>query len=279
MFVFPPFCPDHHRTIPSPTDTPGKAGALALGASFTLHGKGSSSRLRRDLEYKQEALELPRCPSTHRGAVLGHVTLKDGVYQVWQSWEREISPGLRQAGQKGWVAGQDPEAAPCPRCCNGCGDRGARGTLPSCPKGTRVLGERPEPAGTPRSWGGLQAVASGQAQLLAGLAHVQGWDRSSSPRGAGTCARTDPTPCGAGTCGFRTDLSQLAALVTQQSRAWKGEIYDFSMTLQIAESDGKGFLLHSQALKNPVGSPAMALSQHDNHPQAAVRGSSWCRMC
>lgn len=43
-----------------------------------------------------------------------------------------------------------------------------------------------------------------------------------------------------------------------------------SLTLQIAESDGDVFLLHSQALKNPVGSPAVALSQHDTHPQAAA---------
>lgn len=30
-----------------------------------------------------------------------------------------------------------------------------------------------------------------------------------------------------------------------------------SLTLQIAESDGEGFLLHSQALKNPVGSQGL----------------------
>lgn len=217
MFVFPPFCPDRHRAIPSPTDTPGKAGALGLGASFILQGKGSSSRLRRDLGYKQEALELPRCLSTHRGAVLGHVTRKDGVYQVWQSWEREISPGFASGRAEGLGrrAGSGGSALPAARCCNGCGLRGAHGTLPSrhghtgaVPKGTRILGGHPDPGGT-QILGGLQAVSSGQA-------HVRGWDRSSSPRGAGTCARTDPAPCGAGTCGFRIDLSQLAALVTQQ---------------------------------------------------------------
>lgn len=30
-----------------------------------------------------------------------------------------------------------------------------------------------------------------------------------------------------------------------------------SLTFQIAESDGEGFLLHSQALKNPVGSQSL----------------------
>lgn len=31
-----------------------------------------------------------------------------------QSWEPEISPGLRQPEQKGWGRGEAPEAAPCP---------------------------------------------------------------------------------------------------------------------------------------------------------------------
>lgn len=90
---------------------------------------------------------------------------------------------------------------------------GSVGHVPHCPPVMGTLGPVPKENPGPVA---LECVGSGQAQLLVGLARVQCWDRSSSPSGAGTCARTDPARSGAGTCDFRIDLSQLAALGTQQ---------------------------------------------------------------
>lgn len=90
---------------------------------------------------------------------------------------------------------------------------GSVGHVPHCPPVMGTLGPVPKENPGPVA---LEYVGSGQAQLLVGLARVQCWDRSSSPSGAGTCARTDPARSGAGTCDFGIDLSQLAALGTQQ---------------------------------------------------------------
>lgn len=119
-----------------------------------------------------------------------------------QSWEQEISPGLRQAEQEGWVTGRIRSQRPAPGTVlqwlwGQWGTCHAAHTGGLCPKSTHTL-------------------SSGQAQLPVGLARVQGWGRSSSPSGAGACARTDPAPWGVGTSGFRIDLSQRVALVTQQ---------------------------------------------------------------
>lgn len=182
-----------------------------------------------------------------------------------QSWEQEISPGLRQAEQEGRVTGRIRRQRP------------ACGTVlqwlwgqhvPRCPHWGPVPKEQPHP--------GLRTgPAPRGAGTCAGLGSIQlsqrGWclcqDRPSSLGGWHVWLQDRPVP--ACSLGHPTIPGPVK------------ERFMTSVTLQNDESDGEGFLLHSQALKNPGfpkpgSSPAMALSQHDNDHQAAARGSSWC---
>lgn len=211
---------------------------------------------------------MPQCPGTSSGAVSGHVTSSEFIRWGRAGSKRFPLACVRLSGRAGPRRGSAGSALPVARFCNGCGVSGTRATLPSRD-------------GHPRP-GALQGV---WAQ-----------DRPSSPWGWHTCgAGMDPAlpaglvpvpgqtqlPWGAGTCGFRIDLSQLASLGQPTIPEPVKERFMTSLTLRIDESDGEGFLLRSQALKSPGfpepgNSPAMALSQHDNDPQAAARGSSWC---
>lgn len=125
---------------------------------------------------------------------------------MWQSWELEISPGLRQAEQEGWVTAKDPEAAPWPWHGFAVAVGPVLGAVSLCPKSTRVLGE----------WKGW--VQDRPSSWL-----LQGWDGSSSPVGlARVPGQTQLRVASGQTC---PDLQPWSP---NSSRACKGEIYDFS---------------------------------------------------
>lgn len=189
------------------------------------------------------AARVPPAPAAARGCA-GAGTCKERVYQLDRAGSKRF-PCLRQAEQEGG-SGAGPGGSALPVA-------GFAVLWGLCHAVVGTPGSCAQRA--PGSWG-TGGVGSGQAQLPVGLARVQGWGRSSSPSRAGASATTDPLAVGLARVASGQACPNLQPWSPNNSRARKGRFMT-SLTLQIDESDGEGFLLHSQALKNPVGSQSL----------------------